>query len=165
MSDDTDRSELQGVGGWLGFLVFVLGILSPARMLFQTIANIRETAIMGQVLGPNASIYIQFSWALVAASAAGSVFLAYRLLAVHRWSSVRIVLIGLWCLASIPTLIDALVGSILFPEFVGAIVSEALWSAAKSSISATIWTAYLMKSKRVANTYIKDNDETQHIFG
>ena len=120
---------------------------------------------MGQVLGPNASVYIQFSWALVAASAAGSIFLAYRLLAVHRWSSVRIVLIGLWCLASIPTLIDALVGSILFPKFVGAIVPEALWSAAKSSISATIWTAYLMKSKRVENTYIKDSDETQRIFG
>lgn len=165
MSDDKDRSELQGVGGWLGFLVFVLGILSPARMLFQTIANIRETAIMGQVLGPNTSIYIQFTWALVAVSVAGSIFLAYRLLAVHRWSSVGIVIIGLWCLALLPTLIDAVTASILFPEIVGTMVLEALWSAAKSSISATIWTAYLMKSKRVANTYIKDSDETQRIFG
>ncbi|WP_137871256.1 DUF2569 family protein [Sphingopyxis sp. 2PD] len=165
MSDDKGQSKLQGVGGWLGFLVFILAILSPARMLFQTTANIRETAIMGQVLGPNTSTYIPFTWALVAASVIGSIFLAYRLLAIHRWSSVRIVVIGLWCLASIPTLIDAVVGSILFPEFGGPIVSEALWAAAKSSISATIWTAYLLKSKRVANTYIKDQDETQRIFG
>ncbi len=165
MTNDDSRPELHGVSGWLGFLVVVLGILSPARMLIHAVGNIREIAILGQMLGPNTSTYIPFSWGLVAVSAAGSIFLAYRLLAVHRWSSVGIVITGLWCLALLPSLIDAVVSSILFPEFAGAMIPEALSSAARSSISAALWTAYLVKSKRVANTYITDADETRRVFG
>ncbi|UKK85434.1 DUF2569 domain-containing protein [Sphingopyxis sp. BSN-002] len=165
MTDFTEEPQLKGVGGWLGFFVFILGIVSPARMLFQASANIAEVDAAAHLLGPGTGTYVAISWALIIVSVAGSVFMAYRLLAVHRWSSVVIGVIGLWCLAILPTLVDLAVSAIMFPKFAGAAVPEALLSIGKSCISATVWTLYLAKSKRVANTYAKDISETQRIFG
>lgn len=165
MDNDNARPALHGVGGWLGFFVFILGIVSPARMLFQASANIAEVEAAAHLLGPGAGTYVGFSWALIIISAAGSIFMAYRLLAVHRWSSVRIVIVGLWCLAVLPTLFDLALSAIMFPEFAGAAVPDTLLSIGKSCVSATLWTLYLTKSKRVVNTYIKDVSETERVFG
>ncbi len=165
MDNDNARPALHGVGGWLGFFIFILGIVSPVRMLFQANANIAEVKAAAHLLGPGAGTYTGISWAIVIASATGSVFMAYRLLAIHRWSSVVIVVMGLWCLAILPTLIDLTVSAIMFPEFAGAAVPDVLLSIGKSCISATVWTLYLAKSKRVANTYIKDVSEVRRIFG
>jgi hypothetical protein len=165
MDNVNGRPDLHGVGGWLGFFVFILGIVSPARMFFQASANIAEVNAAAHLLGPGTGTYVTISWALIIASVAGSVFMAYRLLAVHRWSSVVIVVMGLWCLAILPTLGDLAVSAIMFPQFAGVAIPDALLSIAKSCISATIWTLYLAKSKRVANTYVKDVSETQRIFG
>lgn len=165
MDNDNTRPGLHGVGGWLGLFVFILGIASPARMLFKASANLAEVKDAAHLLGPSTGTYVIFSWALVIVSAAGSVFMAYRLLAVHRWSSVVIVVMGLWCLAILPTLVDLAASAIMFPGFAGAAIPDALLSIGKSCISATIWTLYLAKSKRVASTYIKDVSETQRVFG
>lgn len=165
MDNDDARPHLHGVGGWLGFFIFILGIASPARMLFQASANLAEVNAAAHLLGPRTETYVAISWALIIVSVAGSVFMAYRLLAVHRWSSVVIVVMGLWCLAILPTLVDLAASAFMFPGFAGAAIPDALLSIGKSCISATIWTLYLAKSKRVANTYVKDVAETQRIFG
>ncbi len=165
MTNDNGQPPLHGIGGWLGFLIFVLGILSPARMLFRSYANVLEVKAAAHLLGPGTETYIMFNWALIILSVAASLFMAYRLLAVHRWSSVRIVILGLWCLALLPTLADLAISAIMFPAFASAAAPEILLPLGKSGISAIIWTSYLMKSKRVANTYTKDIPETLRIFG
>lgn len=159
MAEYQGQQELRGVGGWLGFLVFILGIATPIRILFETKAAVTHAAIMAQLLGPNVPTYVQFSWALAAICVVGALYLAYRLVAVHRWSTVGIVIVGLWCLYLLPAVIDAVVTSLLFSKVAGGMLVDALWSSAKAAIWATIWTTYLMASKRVANTYGKDEAE------
>lgn len=165
MAEYLERRELRGVGGWLAFLVFILGIASPARILVQTSTNLEEVKAAANLLGPGTKTYVSISWAIAAAAAAGSIYLAYRLLSGERWSAVRVTIIGLWTLATVPILMDLVVSAILFPSITAHALGPAAIDLAKSSISATIWTAYLLKSKRVANTYIRDSDETQRIFG
>ncbi|MDO9362833.1 MAG: DUF2569 family protein [Sphingopyxis sp.] len=151
--------QLRGVGGWLGLLVFILGIATPIRTLIETKTAVTHAAIIGRLLGPNVPTYVQFSWALAATCVVGALYLTYRLVAVHRWSTIGIVIVGLWCLYLLPAVIDAVVTSLLFPKAAGGMLIDALWSSAKGAVWATIWTTYLMASKRVANTYAKDEAE------
>lgn len=159
MAEYQEQRELRGVGGWLGFLVFILAITTPIQILIETKAAVTHAAIMAQLLGPNVPTYVQFSWALAAASVVGAIYLAYRLVAVHRRSTVGIVIVGLWCLYLLPAAIDAVVTWLLFPKTAGSMLLDALGSSAKGVIWATIWTTYLKASKRVANTYGKDEAE------
>lgn len=165
MAEYLEQRELQGVGGWLAFLVFILGIASPARILVQTGANLEEVKAAANLLGPGTQTYVSLNWAIAAAAAAGSIYLAYRLLSGERWSAVRVTIIGLWTLATVPILMDLVASALLFPSITVHALAPAAIDLAKSSISATIWTAYLMKSKRVANTYVRDISDTERVFG
>ncbi|HET6526627.1 DUF2569 family protein [Sphingopyxis sp.] len=159
MEDNSAREKLVGVGGWLAFLVFLLLIVCPILLLLRAMANVREAAMLNEVLfGPNTQSYISSSWILGFVAAAVSIFLAYRLIAARRWSSIRIAVIGLWCLTLIPILADFAMKAAFFTDIAdyrASLVPNALRAAGISCVFAVVWTAYLMMSKRVAYTYDK----------
>lgn len=165
MASETTKPELKGVGGWLTFFIFILGIVSPTRMMLNAAYTIHDVRAAEQILGAGTATYITFFWCVVLLSVAVSLTLALLLLGRHRWSTVRIAIGGLWCLALLPTAADVIASMILFPGIAALGMPEILFSVGKSAISATLWTCYLLMSKRVANTYLKDVSETERIFG
>lgn len=154
------------MGGWLGFLVFMLTIISPIRILLTTAAGLNvESAVKSQI-GPNWQIYEILSWVLAAATVSLTLLVAWRLVYVQRRSTVAITIGGLWAIAVLPTLIDVAFGLLLFPEAARAYFTQWLiWELLRSAISPALWSAYLLRSRRVANTYLKDVSETERIFG
>ena len=165
MTDEPMPSELQGTKGWLAFLIFTLGILSPIRTIAQTGQNIELVQTVSSALGPNTETYITISWIITVATIVACLYLACILTMIHRWSTVRIAIIGFWSVALLPTGLDLVAAAILFPSLAGSAFPDVLIDVSKSSIWATIWTAYLLRSKRVANTYIRNPSETVRIFG
>ncbi len=158
--------ELRGVGGWLVLLIFILGIISPIRIVIETGVNLNVAADVAQSLGPNWAGYKVISWIMSLAAAACSVFLAYRLKEVHRRSTVGLVIKGMWILAFVPQLLDLMLGLILFPHLSDALLDGSMvGELMKSFIFPTVWSLYLLKSVRVANTYSVDGHAAQEIFG
>ncbi|KQZ72775.1 hypothetical protein ASE06_09865 [Sphingopyxis sp. Root214] len=159
MDDNSAREKLVGVGGWLALLVFLLMIICPILLLLRAMANVREAAILNQVLfGANTQSYISSSWILGFIAASVSIFLAYRLIAARQWSSIRIAVIGLWFLALMPILVDFAMKAAFFTDvadYRASLVPNALRAAGISCGFSVVWTAYLVMSKRVAYTYDK----------
>lgn len=166
MTDNLEQPELRGTGGWLGLLVFTLAIISPIRILLATMAALNvETTVEAQI-GPNWRTYEFLSWFLAVLSIAGAMFLAWRLVYVQRRSTIGLVIGGLWVLALLPLLIDVTLGLALFPMFTSEHVAQSLpVELLRSAIYPTVWSAYLLRSRRVANTYIIDETTAKHIFG
>lgn len=166
MADDTDEPQLKGVGGWLGFLVVILGIISPIRLILETAINLDIDTDVEQMLGPNWPAYQIITWIIAAITVGGVLLLAYRLVYVRRHSTIGFVIKGLWVLALAPLLLDLVISSIMFPQLSDSLlVPSLLGDIAKSAIFATIWSLYLAKSRRVANTYVVDETEAKRIFG
>jgi hypothetical protein len=158
--------ELKGVGGWLSLLVFILGIISPIRIVLTTGVSLNIPVDVEQSLGPNWAGYEIMCWVLAAIAASGAVYLAYRLKEVHSRSTVALVIKGLWILSFAPPLVDLLLSLVLFPHMSNALLDSTLAAElAKGLIFPTIWSLYLMKSVRVANTYVDDETDARRIFG
>ena len=159
MESNSSRTEPVGVGGWLALLIFLLIAVYPILILLRAMANVREAAILNEVLfGPNTQSYISSSWILGFIAASVSIFLAYRLIAARRWSSIRIAVVGLWCLTLIPILADFAMKAAFFTDLTdyrASLIPKTIWAVAISCGFAVVWTAYLMMSKRVAFTYDK----------
>jgi len=87
-----DERALRGVGGWLAFLIVALGIFSPLRMLLQAIAiwSLERAQVPG--FGDNLFAFQLLESAVIAVRLAGSLYLAWRLYAVHRPETVPIVM-------------------------------------------------------------------------
>lgn len=165
MVDKADSTELQGIGGWLAFLIVILGLVTPLRIILMATVSNKEIMEVADLLGSGSETYVTFNWVVCALSALVSIAVAIRLANVHRWSSVKICIAGLWGMAVLPGLSDLAMSAILFPKLAGGALPDVALGIGQSSISATLWTAYLLRSKRVANTYIRDLSDTQRIFG
>lgn len=160
-----DRT-LVGIGGWLAFFVFILAVLTPLR----TALNIGELLSQPE----NAAIFGD-SWTLISRieivlgviSILGGWFLVWRLVKFEHWKTVRIVIAGIWILgvglASLELLMISLVGGIAAEV----VVSSGTIALIQPVIFGAIWTAYFLKSERVANTYLRDADpdELDQVFG
>ena len=158
--------ELRGVGGWLALLIFILGIISPIRIVVETGVNLNVAAEVAQSLGPNWTPYKIISWIMSLAAGACSFYLAYRLKEVHRRSTVDLVIKGMWILAFVPQLLDLILGLILFPHLSDALLDGSMiGELLKSFVFPMVWSLYLLKSVRVANTYSVDGNAAQQIFG
>ncbi len=159
--------NLHGVGGWLAFLIFLLMVLWPVVSLSTSVYSLPltdeslSTVIDFEQLGIFKPIY----WALIWGCAAGSFSAGYVLLQIHRQSSVRWairVLYGLpfvkvtadvvaelWFLSPF---IDEFFGKSADLRLVGVFARAAVYLAACVLFN-KIWTAYLLCSRRVENTY------------
>jgi len=95
-----------------------------------------------------------------------AVFVAWRLWTVMTWQSVRIAVAGLWLMALVPSIFELLGVVVVTGLPLGRMLSGMLPTLVRPIIYATLWTSYLLRSERVANTYARypEEDELAVIF-
>jgi hypothetical protein len=94
--------------------------------------------------------------ALAAVHIAGAWYLAWRLVAVHVPGTVRIVVAGLWLLGLGLVVVEAIAVASTGRVALGGLLSSAFAELAGNGLFCLVWTLYLLKSRRVANTYAAD---------
>lgn len=150
----SEKKPLKGVGGWLSFLVVSLFALGP---IFGFILNFGEIArtedqfpdLIGSDLWGRLKAVM---WTFFAVQVAISVYAAHRLNNRLVPASVPIAIFCLWLSGPILNFLAALVvGNMNGESIVGS--NEVATGIFRSGLTATIWTAYLLLSRRVKNTY------------
>lgn len=158
-----DDSDLRGVGGWLAFFIIVLAIFTPIRVVVTT-AGIYADPQIALAFGDLWGLALAIELGLAALSILIAWFAAWRLNSVHVWRSVRIAIAAIWTLAVPLTLIEFTAVSLLLGVPISAIAAEAGTDVVRGLIFCAIWTAYLLRSRRVANTYGGREDEVGEVF-
>lgn len=147
------QPQASGVGGWLAFLVFVLLVMSPL-MGYSNLINQEKDALSQYPQLAGNPRFIEHMWALwlslkvnvVASMSTG--FALWKL----RTKTVVSSVIAVWWISSMIALslqayaIQQLNNSDAWPEWVGGAVA--------SMLVLIGWTIYLIRSKRVQNTYV-----------
>jgi uncharacterized protein DUF2569 len=143
-----------GVAGWLGLLVASLIVLGPVLSIVTTALSLADTerlypGVQYSPLWKDAQI---ITWTSVGAYCFVSIYAGVRLLRKHVPSSVGIAIICLWLAG--PLL--AIAGLIALNQ-AGADTDAADAGAAlgRPIVWATLWTLYLVFSKRVRTTYFR----------
>lgn len=155
-----DRT-LVGVGGWLAFFVIGLAVLTPLAAVGTTAVNLYGDPAVASAYGDRWAALHAFEWAVVALIVALAWYMTWRLMKVEVWQTVRIVIGGIWTIGVGSVLVEALgvslIGGLPIDQTVGAVGPELI----RPVIYGAIWTAYFLKSERVANTYLRDADPDQ----
>lgn len=154
------KKDLRGVGGWLGFLVILLMVLTPLMSLGRMYSEIRqvEEALGGQTNAEWEMLKTIF-WSLFFVQMAILFVSGYLLNNVFKPSSVRLAIAGLWLAGPVLGLVNILVAASV--ASIGSVAQEAAGPLFGSLFWASIWTAYLCFSKRVRNTYYQTGPEVQ----
>ncbi|MDF7777741.1 DUF2569 family protein [Sphingomonas sp. AOB5] len=157
----------RGVGGWLAFFLVTLGLFGPALEILNTVVQLTNPDIARAYGTRWPSVRIA-ALVLSGTSILISWFVVGRFLLVRNWRTVRMGIAGLWLQCLINVLVAPLAIAIL-----GGISVQTLFAAMAPSLIrpiayGTIWTAYLLRSKRVANTYLypdsRDEAELARVF-
>lgn len=156
-SGDPFPDAPKGIGGWLIFLIIVLSVLNPLANIGMLAAELRrveqETPYLLQI--PVFIHYKWFSWALVLICSVIGIVAGYTLWKKHVWKSVRQAIIAIWIMGPLATVLIALYIYMNFGSMAVEAGGEIVGSLVRSLVFAGIWTAYLLRSKRVRNTYTK----------
>lgn len=158
-----DSRTLTGVGGWLAFFIIILAVFSPLRAILATATLHGDPSIstaFGDAWGP----MITIEWLITAAQIGAFWFVAWRLNSVHEWQSVRVAIAGIWVVPLVGYVLELAAASFIGGFALGDILPGALPDLGRSIIFGGIWTAYLLRSERVANTYGK-SPETEGVAG
>jgi hypothetical protein len=141
-----DTQEVRGIGGWLAvFLAFRgVAIVLPFVQLYALYAAF----LPSQRNNPDLSRYLIQSAIPAVIFAACNGFIVWRFLRRRSWRTVQIGIALIWAMTVIPWLISLARGIIpgrgpFGPGFILLL----------QIAGPVIWTAYLLRSKRVANTY------------
>jgi hypothetical protein len=158
-----DDRDLRGVGGWLAFLVIILAVLTPLRILVSTLQLYNDPTIAA-AFGSRWALIQAIEIGLSVATVLFSWYLAWRLNAVEVWRTVQIVIAGLWILSLGTLAVEVLAVSLLGGLPLGAMLEAMTVEIVRGFVFSGIWTAYLLKSRRVANTYGDREEEVAEVF-
>jgi hypothetical protein len=154
--------EISGIGGWLMFFLVTLGLFTPLGILFAVLARLYLGDLQTQLGAlPGWPAYRVGETALGTAHLVLALFLTWRLVAIRQWSSVRVTIIGIWAMGIGVTLADLVLTVLVLGLNLNAVLGTETLSLARVVGYGTIWTAYLLRSERVANTYPRHGDEGQ----
>jgi hypothetical protein len=158
-----DDSDLRGVGGWLAFLIIILAIFSPINILVSTLQLYGDPSIAA-VFGERWGLVQAVEILLSVLNVAGFWYVAWRLNSVHVWQSVRIAIAGLWILGLGVMAIEILAVAAIGGIPVGALIEGGAQDIVRGFVFGGVWTAYLLKSRRVANTYGEREENVAEVF-
>lgn len=153
-------AELKGVGGWLAFLVISLGVLSPLRTLYGYFRDVVLTEQdMGLAGNPVWETYTTIVLVLVVIGCLLFFLAAYRLYRQHVWRSVRFAIMAMWVACTGMDVIGMVALYVVFGgEFAVTALQNVRGELIKGLVFPTIWTLYLLKSRRVRNTYRRETE-------
>ena len=156
----TEKKELKGIGGFLAFLIISLGLLSPAVTVYGYYTNV----ILAEQTSHVASQPVWGTFKMIAMGfmLAGCVLFwlaAYGLFRHHVWRSVRRAILAMWvAYVGLDVLAMAVFYIVFGKEFVLITLQGVTGDAVRSLIYPSIWTLYLLRSRRVRNTYRRESD-------
>lgn len=145
-----------GVGGWLLLLILLMTLLWPLRGLTDTARGFDESEREISILetGEPWARYKLATWVLLATSSALSVVAGVRLWKDHRTASVVFAVVALWLVLPARSLLYMFAEWVIFnPEDATELLWRGLKNTAFTAVIAGVWTAYLLLSLRVRNTY------------
>jgi len=148
-----DTRALRGIGGWLAFFILTLTVFGPIGSVTQTMSDLYGNPAIADFYGANWGLLQAIELTVMAATIAASLFMGWRLYAVHNWQSVRIAIAGMWIAPLVGMLIDAAAVALVAGLPLGPLLSQLGGELFRPAVYAAIWTAYLLRSERVANTY------------
>lgn len=149
-----NEGEVRGVGGWLVFFILVMAVISPLVSIVQVYRELYGAPFAGLDDDPLLSTSRIFAWALVAVTAAIGWFVAWRMIGIHNWTSVKLAIAGIWIVG-----VGGMVAEYVGVTYISGIPLDALLAETgprgviQPFVFGLIWTSYLLKSERVANTY------------
>lgn len=158
MNDDS--RALIGIGGWLAFFIFSLIFISPLVTIFSTVSDLYGSSASAIAAGPGWALVQASEWGICACMILACWYLAWRLITKRVWQTIRIVVPCLWILAILPLTLEMLLVAALVPVSLEQFIVLLGGSLIRPTISATIWSAYFLQSKRVENTYERYADES-----
>ena len=167
MASTSESGELVGIGGWLATFIVIMAVISPVRVLVTTWANLYGDPSVAAAYAETWRAIEAYEWTLATVVVAISWFLVWRLVKVRAWKTVKLVIAGIWALA-IGLQLAEFLGVALIGRVSVELVLPALFPGVLQPIVfCTIWTAYLLRSERVANTYPRHGDAEQvaGVFG
>ncbi len=150
----TEREQgPSGIGGWLLVYLLTVAIFRPAialaRVYLVVEANPRAATAFGQA-------YQQIrvgEWTIVGVDVAICFFVAWRLVCVRSWASVRIAIAGMWASVVVVLLAEPMMVSLATGAPMSRFFSVSLAGLLRGVGYAAFWTTYLLRSRRVENTY------------
>jgi hypothetical protein len=150
MSDNMKR----GVGGWLVLLIVGMIVIAPFTSLTETSKYFHQAEANYVSLAANAKWhrFKTLTWIVQITTSIYVAYSGYLLLAKLSYSSVRNAKYALWIAGPVSTMAVAF----LLPYvFYGskAVDQTSVLTALVSTITAVVWTTYLVRSKRVSATY------------
>jgi len=150
-------SEISGVGGWLAFFLVTLGVFTPLKaiVLLYQLSSPEIAASFGTHWPAIRTCF----WVLNGAIVAIAWFIAWRLIFVQRWTSVRIAVAGLWAMGILPNVIELIAISLISGVSLVTLFANGGFGLFQPLIYSAIWTAYLLQSARVWNTYPRDGED------
>lgn len=157
-----ETRPLAGVRGWLAFFVVTL-ILSALTGLIQPLI-VKGTTTPELTMRPGWTGYLGVLWLLTLVRTGGYTYLAWLLNARQVASTPRTVIAGLWLLALVPSLLDVLAVALLLELAFMPVLLASLAGMIRPVVYSTLWTAYLLRSRRVANTYADDTGTLAAVF-
>lgn len=152
--------EISGVGGWLLLFVLTLGVFTPLAIIYLLVAAFSNGFAYDQMSAmPGLSTYRAGEAILRVVLLLICLFLTWRLCKVRTWQTIRLTIILIW-IAGLGVAVGELllIGLLVDDPFAGVSAREFV-PLARVAAYATIWTAYLLRSRRVANTYPRYGDE------
>ncbi len=156
--------ELKGVKGWLLTFVIIIAVVSPLAVLALLMRDLYGDPLVRAAYGDLWSSIESFEWGHAILTILAGWFIAWRLVMVHNWLSVKIAIAGIWLIAVGGVLTEllgvALITGVSFGDLLGASAGPGLF---RPLVFCGIWTAYLLKSERVANTY-RDPGQQAEVF-
>ncbi|MFL9839887.1 DUF2569 family protein [Sphingomonas sp. ST-64] len=152
------RDGPSGIGGWLAFYIFTLAVSGPLVTIVVTYSNLFADPSVAAAYGDRWPLLSSAEIALTAVGVLSYYFIVWRLVARRNWHSVRLAIGAMWGLAIGFPLVDLLlvttVGGLAVDSPFGLILPEMI----RPFLYSALWTAYLLRSTRVANTYPRESD-------
>ena len=147
------QAEPTGIGGWLVLLIIWMVVLRPVAGVIL-LNQLRTASAENPAVLENSSWLINPStfWVIFLMLAALSVYGGLRLLADRSPATVKTVIAILW-IYSLVAAVDLLIAR-AFLEGRVTLLNVATTAASNIAI-ATVWTLYLLRSRRVRNTYFR----------
>ena len=152
------RDGPSGIGGWLAFFLVTVGVFAPLRILGTAYGLFSDPRI-AQAYGDRWPLLATVEIILIVVNLAALAFLLWRFFTRRTWQSVRIGIAGIWLIPVVVTVLETLAVTLIGGISAGPLIAQMMPDMAQALVYSTVWTAYLLRSVRVANTYPRE-DET-----
>ncbi|WP_423606533.1 DUF2569 family protein [Sphingomonas sp. MS122] len=145
----------RGIGGWLGLFLLTLGVFSPLRIFFTAYGLFSDPQVAA-AYGDRWPLLATAEVILIVLNLAAIAFLLWRFFMHRNWQSVRIGIAGIWLIPVGVTLLEIAAVSLIGGVPAGRLIAQMGPDMAQALIYSIVWTAYLLRSVRVANTYPRE---------